>query len=153
MNNSSELKQIYWIWADMLQRCRNPNHHAFKNYGARGIFVDKRWYEFNNFMLDMGNRPLNHSLDRIDNNNGYFPNNCRWANSQTQNINKRIYLPNKFNISGIEFRDSKFGLKYRARLRFNGKIVADKTTNDFFEACCFRKSAESKFLTQLKGNK
>lgn len=81
----------YSIWANMLNRCRNKNEKSYKNYGGRGIRVCARWQEsFNNFLADMGPRPTaHHSLDRIDNDKDYAPNNCRWATAKQQCNNKR----------------------------------------------------------------
>ena len=76
-------------WTSMLSRCRNPKDHNFRNYGARGIRVCDRWTKFENFFADMGKRPNNCSLDRIDNEKGYGPDNCRWAVFVEQASNKR----------------------------------------------------------------
>jgi len=84
--------RIYNVWASMLQRCRNPNHRAFHNYGGRGITVCKRWEKFENFFADMGLPPPNRSLDRRDNNRGYTPDNCRWATRSEQNRNQRRHM-------------------------------------------------------------
>lgn len=81
----------YRIWCGIQQRCYNPNHHAFNWYGGRGIGVCDRWREdFNHFIEDMGARPsADHSLDRIDPNGHYSPDNCRWATDLEQGRNKR----------------------------------------------------------------
>ena len=81
--------KIYGIWSSMIGRCRNPYHHAYKSYGARGITINKRWLEFDQFYKDMGDPPPKHSLERIDNNKGYTKDNCKWATTKEQMNNRR----------------------------------------------------------------
>jgi hypothetical protein len=80
----------YQSWASMIQRCCNPKSRAFKNYGARGISVCERWrVSFAAFYGDMGARSRGLSLERIDNERGYEPGNCRWATQAEQMQNTR----------------------------------------------------------------
>lgn len=76
-------------WHSMWTRCTNQKSVGWKYYGNRGIKVCKRWDEFTNFLLDMGIRPENRTLDRIDVNGNYEPSNCRWATLRQQQKNKR----------------------------------------------------------------
>jgi hypothetical protein len=73
----------------MWQRCTNPNHKGYKNYGGRGITVCERWDSFKNFYADMGEAPEGRSLDRINNDGNYEPSNCRWATRKEQAQNSR----------------------------------------------------------------
>lgn len=73
----------------MLARCKNPNNDAFEHYGGRGIKVCKRWENFENFIADIGIRPLERTFDRVNNDGHYKPNNWRWATKKEQNNNRR----------------------------------------------------------------
>jgi hypothetical protein len=80
----------YKSWSAMMGRCgENPDAHHKKYYKDRGIKVCTEWKTFSTFFNDMGERPSDCTLDRIDNNLGYFKSNCRWANKETQSRNVR----------------------------------------------------------------
>lgn len=84
--------RIHRIWMGMRQRCseNETNPKLINNYYCRGIKVCVRWQKFENFFIDMGHPPSPaHSIDRIDNDKGYEPKNCRWATAKTQMDNRR----------------------------------------------------------------
>lgn len=78
-------------WQNMVARCSNPQHPSFRYYGGRGINVCERWRSsYENFLADMGRRPSpDLTLDRINNNGNYEPDNCRWATHSDQMRNRR----------------------------------------------------------------
>ena len=94
---SGEPTLAYRTWHSMKQRCNNPKDQAYTYYGGRGIKVCDRWNDsFINFLEDMGERPPKTSIDRIDNDKGYYPENCRWATKKQQYGNRsKTYRPRK----------------------------------------------------------
>jgi hypothetical protein len=81
----------WYSWSKMRERVLNPNHVKYHLYGGRGISIDSRWDSFENFLADMGERPEGRSLDRIDPEGNYGPDNCRWATSLEQRHNRRAF--------------------------------------------------------------
>jgi hypothetical protein len=79
----------YHSWRSMMMRCYNKNCDGYKYWGGRGITVCESWHNFANFLADMGEKPKGSSLDRIHNQRGYEPTNCRWATPSEQSLNRR----------------------------------------------------------------
>lgn len=79
----------YFSWAAMKQRCLNPKHQHYKDYGGRGITICPEWLKFSAFLADMGERPLGLTLERLDHDGPYCKENCCWASNSVQNKNRR----------------------------------------------------------------
>lgn len=94
-------RKEYISWAEMKKRCNNKNHKSYTDYGGRGITYTPSWESFDNFYKDMGSKPSDTTLERIDNSKGYSPENCRWATSHEQSRNKR----NNIKIGGKLLKD------------------------------------------------
>lgn len=95
-------------WSSMISRCQNKNDPSYANYGGRGITVCGAWESFENFLGDMGERPEGKQLDRVDNNLGYFKENCRWVTAEENSNNRRT---NRF----IEYKGTRQTLIQWAR--------------------------------------
>lgn len=126
----------YSSWANMKQRCTNPQNEEWENYGGRGIKILDGWEDFNRFYSDMGECPEGLSLDRIQVNSHYCKENCRWADNGTQSHGRRklIYknTTNPSRFIGVVWH--KFSEKWRVKLVFEGKTVLDTRFTDEVEA-------------------
>ena len=109
--------KLYSVWKQIKQKCNNPNSHRYEYYGNRGISVCQEWtdsfVEFYNWCIENGWKP-GLSIDRIDNDLGYYPENCRITNQSVQNSNKRSY-----GKTGVKYVTKRRG-KFRVQKRING---------------------------------
>lgn len=120
-------------WNAVMTRCYNKNYTYYENYGGRGIKVCKRWHKFENFLADMGERPIGKELDRRNNDGNYEPENCRWvtrkknANNKGSNIRVRYRGRNRTLTQWCR----KLGLPYnpiRMRIRKYGWPISKALT-------------------------
>ena len=110
--------KFYQTWYGMLQRCTNLEHRSYKWYGARGITVCEEWQDVTNFVTWAESTHPNmegYTLDRIDNDKGYSPENCTWSDKTTQKINQRMQKNNKSGFVGViwHIRNKKWGANIR----------------------------------------
>lgn len=129
----------YRAWCHLKERCLTSTNSRYADYGGRGIKVCARWLVFENFLEDMGLKPtVKHSIDRINNDGDYTPENCRWATNLEQNLNKRIYANSKTGIKGVY----PSGTRWKVRIYSAGKDIFLGYFDTLQEAILARKIAE-----------
>lgn len=111
---------LYTTWHKMMVRCYREHDENFENYGGRGIRVDDSWWQFANFVKDMGPKPSPaHTLERMNNDEGYSKSNCRWATSSDQCLNRRVFKNSSTGYAGVLPR--KNNGTFIARLDYEGE--------------------------------
>ncbi|WP_252431419.1 AP2 domain-containing protein [Peribacillus butanolivorans] len=141
--------RFYNIWSKMIQRCNNPNTTEYINYGGRGIKVTDRWLTHEYFMEDMFESYLEHvaeygeldtTIDRINNEGGYDPVNCKWSTRLEQVRNRRKNSTNKSGVSGVHW-DSRSN-RWLAGITVNGNRIRLGSYKELELAAEARKQAE-----------
>ena len=131
MSETSE----YTAWVNMKARCYNPSYIQSKDYMERGIKVCPLWTNFEAFYRDMGDKPSpQHSLDRIDNDKGYSPANCKWSTSREQALNKRPVS----SLTGEKYITMNSSGKYHIRVYHEGSYSDHGTFTLLEEAVSVR---------------
>ena len=118
------VNKFYQTWYGMLQRCTNTMRQDYKNYGGRGIIVCEEWLDIKKFIAWAESTHPNiegYTLDRIDNDKGYSPENCRWADKTMQSVNQRISKRNTSKILGVSWKSR--NKRWAAQIRHMGKKV------------------------------
>lgn len=125
----NELHPLYTRWLSMNQRCNNPNHKQYRDWGGRGICISNELKKFNDYVSIVENLPnysLDNSLDRIDNNKDYSKDNLRWTSSNTQVANQRPNSRGFNKYTGVGW--SKAHNRWVARVSYKGKVLLSKVT-------------------------
>ncbi|MCI0767436.1 AP2 domain-containing protein [Bacillus sp. TL12] len=143
-SSAREASSEYSSWHNMITRCTYKKHESFKDYKDRGITVCDRWLSFDNFIADMGEKPFpNYSIERIDNDKGYYPENCIWADRKTQQRNQRVRHDNESGIRGVYF-ETRSG-KYKAIIYMGKKRIQLGSFDNIEEAKQARLKAEQEY--------
>jgi hypothetical protein len=142
VNVTDQQKKTLACWGNMINRCHRPKCPSFKNYGARGITVCLPWRKFENFLADMGWKPKHLTLERRNNNKGYFKGNCYWATRDEQSRNSRLRYDNKFGAAGI--------YKVHRNSKFEARIMVNKETVYLGRFSCLDAAVQARRKAEIK---
>jgi hypothetical protein len=129
-----KFSKTYITWVGIINRCTNPNHARYKDYGGRGIKICDRWMKFENFLADVGEIPKNKEIDRINNNGGYSPDNFRLVDRQINARNRRNNIYITFNnethllLEWAKITDINYNTLYLRIYAYNWSIEKSFTT-------------------------
>lgn len=147
--DGASLHPLWGVYSQMIARCFKENHPSYKNYGARGITVCNRWVESAfNFYEDMGPCPEGMSLERIKNELGYSPENCKWETKSRQQYNQRMDPNNTSGRTGVYWRKDRE--KWFAQIDFERKTIRLGCFVNYEDACKARAEAELKYFGFIK---
>lgn len=139
----------YSSWSSMHERCYGSADEAYKDAGRE---VCERWQGspmgFFNFLCDMGTRPEGTTLERVDNEEGYYPENCEWASSGTQAYNRKLFKNSSTGRSGVYYR--KDSGRWRAKISVDGKTISLGSFDTYEDAVEARENAELKYYGRNK---
>ena len=142
--------RLYSIWGNMWTRCTNNNSTYYHKYGAKGIEVDPDWKDFEVFKSwsELNRYEDSLEIDRIDNQKGYNPENCRWVDLFTQAYNKGMYESNTSGTTGVNWisRDN----KWQSRISVKGRRISLGMYKSLDDAIKARQEAEIKYYGELK---
>lgn len=147
--------RAYSSYTGMMQRCYDESFKDYKYYGGKGIKVCERWLEplgqgVTNFYLDMGERPMNKTLDRVDSNKNYTPENCIWSDLSQQAYNQGVSVANKSGRVGVSCNSDG---TYTAAIGYKGKSIHLINTRDKELAIFCREEAEVHYYGSVKPSK
>lgn len=145
-------------YLSMLQRTNNLTYDAasdekFQPYQTENRKVCERWLEpdgigYRNFCEDMGLRPVGHTIERIDNNDGYFPENCKWETAGKQCYNRKQFSNNSTGRTGVYLREDTG--RWRVKISVEGRTISLGEFDVFEDACKAREAAEIKYYGKVK---
>ena len=149
-------KYTYSSYNAMIQRCTNENHDSYHKYGGSGIVICERWLlpngvGFSNFIEDMGSRPENHSINRINSSHVYSKETCEWASTSMQSFDQNVRQDNPSGITGVKYRNDRN--KWSSFIYVNDEFINLYYGDSMDDAIKARTDAELKYYGFEKGKR